>query len=118
MKKLADYAGDEALDVIVDVMDAIVPLLKDEEVMSAWRDKNVIAGFKMSRKKYPEEFKAFLSAYSRIPADEMDLTAVQVLDMYASIMSDPIMMSFFASPSRKKGKKSFGSATENTEVTE
>ena len=117
MKKLSEYEGDEAIDVIVDVMDAIVPFLKDKEVMSAWRDKNVIAGFKASRKKYPAEFKEFLSAYSRIPVDEMQqLTSVKVLDLYASIMSDPIMMSFFASQSRKKDKGSFGSATESSEV--
>ena len=117
MKKLNEYSGEEALDIIVDIMDAVVPFMKDNEVMDAWRNKTVVSGFKISKEKYPEEFKNFIKAYGKFTDEEMKhMSAITVMQIFSSIMTDPIMMSFFASPSRKKDKESSGSATANTEA--
>lgn len=117
MKKILEYEGDEALDVVVDMMAAIVPLMRDEEVLEGWKE-NVMKGFQVARKKHPKEFKDFLACYCRVEPDELDCSPVNVINMIGGIVSDKVIMSFFSLPSRKMDSASSGSATENTEAEE
>ena len=116
MKKLADYQGDEAIDIVFDITEAIVPFVKDKDVMKIWKEHSILEGFKAAKDKYPEGFKKMLAIYSNIPIEEFNPTAVEVTLLLSTIVTDPIMLSFFASPKQTKGKKSSTSATANSEA--
>ena len=112
MKKLAEYTGEDALDIVMSIVSKITPFVKDEEVMQTWKTESVSAGFSKAREKHPDEFMEFISCYSGKSANEIkEMNMGQIMELYAAMLTDSILLSFFASPSQKKAKKLSGSAT-------
>ena len=113
MKKLSEYTGEEAMSVMTRIMASVTPFVKDSEIMDIWKNKTVMEGFAAIESKYPKEYCQFLAAYANM--DVKDFDAVTSMQVIATILRDPLMLSFFVLPGQKTEKESSGSATESSE---
>lgn len=116
MKKLSEYKGEEAIDIMTEIMPLLAVLVTDAEIKDIWTTKSMAEGFKAMHRKYPEQYHELLVTYSRKPAEEF--TTIDVARIINTIATDPVMLSFFVLPGQKPDEESSGSATENSEAGE
>lgn len=124
MKKLSDYKGEEALDVLADIIEPMAIILADKDVKAMVMNKDektpIIKLVKPLIKNHKSEVIAILARVADMPVEEYEKTVnvftlpVQLMDL----INDPQVKSLFQSQSQTAvtSLASFGSATENIEA--
>lgn len=118
--RLSDIKGEEAFDVLEEIIDPIAHIAADEKIAEVKKQKGAtrldIARYIM--KNHRREIITILASLERKPYDEY-LKEVDLFKLPMQIMdliNDPQVLSLFQSQSQNQTETSFGSATENTEV--
>ena len=119
MKKLADYKGEEAIELWADLLDSFVEIVGDKKIADMIRAKKpplILA--KEIIKTYAKQVEQILLRIDPEPLNGLNIV-VRFTELLTEIGSDPTMQSFFGlSAEAKKEEKSSGSATENIEENE
>lgn len=120
--RLSDYKGEDALDVMADIIEPLANILADEEIQALSKQENtpLIAMVKPAIKNHKKDLIAILARLENKPADEyaktMNLFTLpkQVLDL----VSDPEVQSLFQSQGQMQTNSAadLTSAMENTEA--
>ena len=122
---LTAYRGDDALDILADLMEPVVEIFGDRELAEAWRENRAMA-VKMALKGHKKSVFQMLAIIDR--EDYEDPEALEaykqrfnVFTLPARLMelfNDPVLVDLFTSQVPNTDKTSFGPATENTEATD
>lgn len=120
--KLSDYKGEEALDVLADIIEPLTAILSDKEIQELTKQKNVppIKYIKPAIKNHKKEIIEVLARLENKPVEEYTETVnlltlpKQVLDL----VNDPEVQSLFQPQGKSEvtSLASSSSAMENTEA--
>ena len=125
--KLSDYKGEEAIEVLADIIEPLTAILGDKDLREFVADnkgKKIprIAYIKPILKNHPKEVIEVLAGIEKEPVEEYE-KKVNILTLpmkLLELVNDPQMQSLFTSQGQTDMnlKPHSGSATENTEAEE
>ena len=104
MRKLSEIEGDNALDILADLIDPVCEIVVDQDVVTAFTSGDRMRAIKLGLKKHKKAVTTIIALLT-LPAMLMEL------------LEDEALMGLFSSQSQTE-KTSFGDATENTEAEE
>ncbi len=123
--RLSEYRGDDALEVLAELIEPAVEILADADIAAAWRDKdpNKTRGQKQLKavsialKKHKEAVIAILAALDHETPDEYrkKINVVTLPKKLLEVLNDKDLRTFFISQEQTTGEPS-GSASASTEV--
>ena len=119
MRRLQDVKGEEALDVLADVLDYAVRLVKNDKIREALNSRGFrdIETIKLLIKEGKHELISIMAIIDGKPYDEfvetLDLLTLPV--MLYQTFNDEALQSVFISQAQTTGVTSSGLATETTE---
>lgn len=122
MRKLQDVKGEEALDVLADVLEYAVELVRNEKVLAAINNNGFrdIETVKLLIKEGKREIIHIMAVIDGKPYDEflktLDLLTLPV--MLYETFNDEALQSVFLSQVQTTGAPSSGPVTENIEESE
>ena len=120
--KLSDFKGEEALDVLADIIEPLTSILSDKEIQALSKKKNtpVIKFVKPAIQNHKKELIEVLARLNRQTVEEYEkeLTLITLPMQVLELINDPEVQSLFHSQveSRITSLASSSSATENTEA--
>lgn len=123
MKKLSDYKGEEALDVLADIIEPFALVLADPEIQEMAKVKAApIKYVKPALKNHKKEVIEILARIEDVPVEEYE-KSVNIFTLPSVVLgfiNDPQVRDLFTSQSQTTvtSLASSGSATENTEAGE
>lgn len=114
--KLSEFKGEDALDVLADIISPATEIINDAEVKAMYKERNLAKCCEIILKKHREAAIAILSA-TRQETPEEYLKKVTVFSVplhLAELISDDVLLSFFLPAPVMKEAESSGDVTENT----
>ena len=122
--KLSEYRGEDALEVLAELLEPAVEILADADIAAAWRDKNPnktrgqkqLKAVSIAIKKHKEAVIAILAALDHETPDEYreKINVVTLPKKLLEVLNDKDLRNFFTSQEQTKGEPS-GSASASTE---
>lgn len=122
--KLSEYRGDDALEVLAELLEPAVEILADADIAAAWRDKNPnktrgqkqLKAVSIAIKKHKEAVIAILAALDHETPDEYreKINVVTLPKKLLEVLNDKDLRNFFTSQEQTKGEP-YGSASASTE---
>lgn len=122
--KLSEYRGDDALEVLAELLEPAVEILADADIAAAWRDKNPnktrgqkqLKAVSIAIKKHKEAVIAILAALDHETPDEYreKINVVTLPKKLLEVLNDKDLRTFFTSQEQTKDVPS-GSASASTE---
>ena len=110
--KLSDFKGEEALDLMADLLEPATEILNDEKT-KALRGLPYV---KVAQHILKHHKKNTLKIYELLyKEDGKEATPIKLLTMLVDVLSDEDLQSLFTSQGQNTDRTSSGSATENTE---
>lgn len=96
MRKLAEIKGDDALDVLAEILVPITTITNDDEVKAGF-ETNVAQSVSIALKKHKKEVEDIMSAVGGKPWDELkeEVTLMTLPATMYEILSDPVVQSLF-----------------------
>lgn len=120
--KLSDYKGEEALDVLADIIEPLTAIFADEEFQELTKQKGTpaVKYVKPMIKNHKKELIEVLARLENKPVEEykQGLTLMTLPLQVLEFINDPEIQNLFHSQSQTEHKPSAstGSAPENTEA--
>jgi len=118
MKKLSEYRGEEALDVLADLIEPSAEIMQDKELIELFRAKNMATAAKVALKNHK---KAVLAIMARLEDEDPATYAPSLFALpmkLLEIFNDPELIDLFTSQGQTEVQTNSGSATVNTEGAE
>ena len=120
--RLSDYKGEEALDVLADIIEPLANIITDEEIQEMAKKDNtpVLAMVKPAIKNHKKDLIEILARLENQPVKEYEKT-MNLLTLPKQVMellNDPEVQSLFSSQGKSEitSLASSSSAMENTEA--
>lgn len=116
MRKLSEYVGEDALDLLAELIEPAIHIMQDEELQSRFGQENVVVADIASLvvKRYKKDILKILTLLSE-EADYNPNIFVLLKDVI-DLFNDEELIDFFNSQVQMTESESFGLATENTEA--
>lgn len=120
--KLCEFKNEEALDVLADIFEPSINILKDPIVLKAFSGE--LANTKIYEvisqliKKYPTDILKIVARLDNIPYEKANYNIVKLAKSMLELTKDKELMAFFKSQGQMMAEDNSGSATENTEGTD
>lgn len=122
MKKLSEFKDDEAMDVLAEILDPMVNMMKNKDFVLAIRgDKkkgirpNRVEAIKIAITKNRSDVVNIMAVLNETPVEEFHYNLLTLPQMMVEMFNDKELMDFFEYRSEKDSETPFGSVTENTE---
>ena len=115
MKNLSEYKGEEALDLIVDLLEPIAKIMSDQEIADAYQHASKLEAIKVAIKKHKPEVIEILAILDGEDPAEYEVSVFTLPVKLLQILNDPELVSLFSLQGQMGGAKSFGSVLESTE---
>lgn len=122
MKKLTEFKDDEAMDVLVEILEPAVELSTDSEFVSAMRgDKKKnqkpdrIKAVKIAITDHRDAVVKIMAVLNETPVEEFHYNLLTLPKMVLTILNDKELVDFFTSQGEKDSGNVSGSAMENIE---
>ena len=118
MRKLSEYRGEDALDILAEILTPAVNIMQDEEVVSYFNgdSKKLADVATLIVRKYKKDVLNILSIMNE--EEEYNPNVFELLNDVIDILNDEVLVDFFDTQAQKIGNEPFGSATVITEETE
>jgi len=120
--RLSDFKGEEALDVLADIIEPLTTIIADEEIQALTKQKGVprIKYVKPAIKNHKQEVIFILATLQKQTVEEYEanLSLITLPMQVLEFINDPEIQKLFFSQeqSQETSSENFGSATENTEA--
>ena len=122
MKKLTEFKDDEAMDVLAEIIDPMVNMMKNKDFVLAMRGDrekkirpNRVEAIKIAITKNRSDVVKIMAVLNETPVEEFHYNLLTLPQMMVEMFNDKELMDFFGSQSEKDSQIPFGSVTENTE---
>lgn len=117
--KLSDYKGEDALELLADILEPAAEIFGDKELGEMYKGGvTVIQLVAKAIKKHKGAVLAILAAAEGKSADEYDCNVLTLPAKIMELLNDKELKPFFTVLAGQNGGNASGSATENTEETE
>lgn len=113
MKRLSEFTGDAAFDVVADLFPYLAEIARNPESRAASTKSNLeFAAALLKHNK--AAIKGILARLNEVPVEEYTCTAVSLINDALTLVTDPDLMALFGRQS--KTPASSGSVSETTEA--
>jgi hypothetical protein len=113
--KLSEIKGEQALDVLADIIEPASEIMSDKLVSAAAKSGQQVKAIKLAIKGHKRALIEIMAALDGAEVDEYEVNVLTLPAKLLEILNDPMVMSLFTSQGQKTEKTSSGSATENIE---
>lgn len=114
MRKLSEIKGEEALDVLADILEPAAEIMTDKEFVKSVREKQVMKAVKAALKNHKRSVIVILAILEGENPDTYAPGLVALPLKLIELLNDPDMIQVFYSQGETVDGTSSGSATENT----
>ena len=96
MRKLSEVKGEEALDVLADILEPIVTIINDEEVRSGF-ETNVAKSVSVAQKKYKKEILEIFASINGKSVEETceEIDILSLPSYIVEILNEPEIQRLF-----------------------
>lgn len=118
MKKLNEFRGEEALDLLADLIEPAAEIMTDKQLVALFREKNMAKAASVAIKSHK---KAVLKILALLEGENPETYAPSIFAlprMLLEILNDPELVDLFTSQGQKEAQTSSGSVTAITEGAE
>lgn len=116
MKRLSEFRGEEALDLLADLIEPASEIMTDKELIELFRARNMTAAAKVALKGHK---KAVLEIMALIEGEDPKTYAPSVFALpmkLLEIFNDPELLDLFTSQGQNEAQTNSGSAMVITEA--
>lgn len=116
MKKLSEYRGEEALDLLANLIDPCVEIIQDKRLVTLIRGKNKAEAAKVAIRNHKQ---SILEIMARLDGEDPAKYSPGLLDLPRKLLElfeDKELVDLFTSQGQKQNKTDSGSVSENTEA--
>lgn len=114
--KLSDYKNEDALDLLMDILEPTARILSDKELAEAVRNRtNKVTAIKIAVKNSKSSVMEILARLNNTPVEKYECNAIQILHQLLELINDEGMMDFFTSQAQTKVENLSTPVTETTE---
>ena len=114
--KISDYKGEDAIDLLADIIDPLSAILDDDEIQKEAEAGEGMKTLKMARmilKKYKSECIAIFARIEGVDVSEYKPTLFQLIKQVLDVLNDEEAQELFTSQGQIEDAASSGSATDN-----
>lgn len=115
MKKLSEYRGEEALDVLADLIEPAAEIMQDKELVKLFREKNMATAAKVAIKNHKRAVLNIMARLEDVDPAEYAPSVFALPMKLLEIFNDPELINLFSSQGQNTEQTNSGSATEITE---
>ena len=117
--KLTEYKGEEAIEVLADIMTPSVTIFGDPEVVKQLRSgEPLVTTIITIVRLHKHEVLEVLAGLEHTPVENYECTIPDIIHKVVEIVNDEELKAFFISLAKTDLETSSGEATENTEEAE
>lgn len=116
--KLSDYRGEDALDILADLLEPAAEIFGDKEVSRLYREGPRVKAVKYLLKQHKSEVLEMMAVLDGEDPAKYKPGILTLPAKLLEILNDPELVSLFTSQEQSKEKTSSGPAMETTEATE
>lgn len=116
MKSLSEIKGDDALDLIADLMEPAGNIMADPEVRDAYYNSSRAAAISKAIKNHKKDVKTVLALMDGEDPKTYEPNVMTIPARLLEIMNDPELVSLFTSQGQNQSADTSGSALENTKA--
>lgn len=119
MKRLSDYKNEEALDLLVDIMEPAAELMSDSDTVQLLYSKKAgdrMKGVKQMIKEHKGAVIEILAALEGVPVNEFECSVFTIPTRLLEILNDKELLSFFTDQQTQSSEMSSTSAMETTQA--
>lgn len=113
--KLSEFKGEEALDVLADLLEPIVEIMTDEKVIALARKNDKVETVKAAIKNHKKAVIEILATLDRQDPKTYEVNILSLPMKLLELFNDEDLMSLFRLQGQNEEQTFSGSATENTE---
>lgn len=115
-RKLSDIKGEEAIDVLADILEPVTAIMADEQVRNAVNAKlPTIKIVQLALKTHKKDIVKILAVMDGQDAENYEVNLLELPARILEILNDETIMSLFTSQGQMMESERSGSAVENTE---
>ena len=114
--KISDYKGEDAIDLLADIIDPLSAILDDDEIQKEAEAGEGMKTLKMARmmlKKHKSECIAILARIDGVDVSEYKPTLFQLIKQVLEMLNDDEVQELFTSQGQIEDAANSGSATDN-----
>ena len=115
MRKISEIRGEDALDVLADILEPISEIFTDKKFVNAIRSRNKMEAAMILLREHKTATLAALAALEGVEPDEYNPSILDLPMLILNLLNDPDIVAVFHLAEQKTPS---GSATESTEETE
>ena len=116
MKNITDYKNEEALDLLVAIMDPVIEIMSDKEaVQKLYSDSERMSGVKELIARHKRSVTEIFAAIDGVPVEEYEYSILMLPIRILEILNNKEMVAFFTAQQSLSSNGHSGDATENTE---
>lgn len=116
--KLSDYRGEDALDILADLLEPATEVFGDKEFARIYKTETIVKAVKYALKNHKSEVIEMLAVLDKEDPETYKPGLLTIPARLIEILNDPELVSLFTSQVQKKEKTSSGPAMESTEASE
>ena len=110
--KLSEYQGEEALDILADLIEPAGEIMSDKEIGEVFK-KNRFKAIGLSIKNHKKAVMQIMATMDGVPVDEYKCNAFTLPVKIIEILNDPDLVQLFTYQGQTGDANSSGSASEN-----
>lgn len=112
--KLSEYRGEEALDILADMIEPAGEIMSDKEMVKMFKE-NRFKAIGMAIKNHKKAVIQIMASIDGVPVDEYKCNVFTLPVKILEILNDPGLVQLFTSQGQMGDANSSGSASENIE---
>lgn len=113
MMKLSDYKGEEALDLIAELLEPIAKIMSDKQIADAYQKVSKLEAIKIAIKNHKTEVIEILAILDGEDPAEYEVNFFTLPIKILEILNDPELIKLFGLQGQTGGAISSGSVSEN-----
>lgn len=115
MKKISELRGEQALDVLADILEPAAEIMTDKNVVELVRSEQKLLAIKAAIKDHKKAVLTILAILDGENPYTYDPPLMVLPLKLIEMLNDPDVQAVFSSQGQKKGENASGSAMENIE---
>lgn len=100
--KLSEYKGEEAIELLADIIEPAAKILADKECAAALKNKEITKAVKIGLKAHKREVIEIMAALDGVPVDQYEVNLFTLPVKLLELLNDPDLMAFFDMQGQKK----------------
>lgn len=118
MRSLTEIKGDDALELIADLLEPATEIMSDKDVKTAYYSKNMASAVKTAIKGHKDAVRLILALLGGYDTETYNPNVTEIVQSAMQILTDKALQDLFTYPNQKSEEDISGSVSENSEAKE